>query len=76
MRQTEPGDYVVVLRPLPGHRNDAGRRMALLLKHALRHLHLKCIDVRPDVPAKLDPPPVELDVEKTEPPFAPREIDQ
>lgn len=59
-----PGDFVLHFRSEAGWTHDPGRRMAMLLKHALRSTGFRLVTLRTDVPG--------LDVEKDEPPFAPR----
>jgi hypothetical protein len=58
--------WVVVLRPMPSE-VSSGRRVAAVLKHALRSHGLKCIEVRDNVPTSL-PAPKPRRVKKPKPP--------
>ncbi|MEI7688264.1 MAG: hypothetical protein WCL32_24935 [Planctomycetota bacterium] len=66
----KPGDWVCHFRSVPGFGNHASRRMAMLLKSALRCHGFRLVQLLPDIPGEHPPPAPGLDVERDEPPFA------
>jgi hypothetical protein len=73
MSKTLPPQWVMAFRAEPDEPNgpNAAQRVRHLLKHAKRSLGLICTGVSPDWPTPLPPLDPALDVERTEPSFAP-----
>jgi hypothetical protein len=71
-KTTQRIQWVMAFRPEPDQPDgpNAAQRVRMLLKHARRSLGLICTSVSPDVPSELPAPDLNLDVTRTEPPFA------
>jgi hypothetical protein len=55
----QPGDFILHFRSEGRHENSPPRRMAALLKHALRVSGFRLVQLRGDVPELPSAPPIE-----------------